>query len=187
MIEQTVLQFTELNLELNLEGELFDINGNIVLSSLGAFTPLSDPNAQPPFQPAVVPPSSFFANPKGQIVINARALFALTMCLTIAQQAMLTTYSLQTAVWALDIEGYFNKTITDSEIPSTSMIHLTTNNPFFLQIAPGLSDYPDMDINAVISLGTITDFNIASSVSQIATATELIVNFELTNSCVLAR
>lgn len=66
-------------------------------------------------------------------------------------------------VWALNINGDFNTTITNSDLPPDSPIQLTTSDIFFQQAVPDIKHYPDMDINIITSLYKLSDVSLTST------------------------
>lgn len=118
---------------------------NMVLVAHGLFTPDDQTGRRPPFSPTVVPPDSIFNSPASQLTV------------------IYTDYLLRTAIWAMDLEGEFNKTITNADLPSTSPVHLTTNDPAIQGAVPAVAQYPNMDITVYTSLDSISSVDISSS------------------------
>jgi hypothetical protein len=96
----------ELNLQLTYTGEFALFPGsstpNFVLEMEGMFSPDGSSGKYPPFSPTVSPPDSVFTSPPNQLTIG------------------FTDYLIRTAIWALDQDGDFNQTITNSDLPPVS-------------------------------------------------------------------
>jgi len=161
----TTVSVPSLNLALQLQGQfaLFPATSpNLVLYMEGLF----DPNGQqitPPFTPEVSPPDSVFASPSSQFEI------------------VFTDYLIKTAVWAMNILGQFNKTITNSDLPSNSPVHLLTNDPTMQSAVPGVKAYPNCDINVQVSLYNISSVDITGN-PGIILSNAISADFFITNS-----
>eukprot|EP00026_Physarum_polycephalum_P007750 Phypoly_transcript_07816.p1 GENE.Phypoly_transcript_07816~~Phypoly_transcript_07816.p1 ORF type:complete len:520 (+),score=88.36 Phypoly_transcript_07816:147-1562(+) len=139
-------------------------NPMLFVPTLGGFyTNVSGAITQPPFTPSFAPPLTYLESPKQDLNIG------------------ITEYFFSSLTWALGSLGFFNKVITSSEVPAESPVQLNTNDAFFLQVVPGLSAYPEMDI-------TITTTLVKSSTPTIDAAglhvwgTNLTFDFALSNS-----
>jgi len=70
---------------------------------------------------------------------------------------------IRTGIWTLDLDNYFDLTITNNEIPPSSPFHLTTDDAFFKQSVPGLKQFPNMNITVTTSLVNISSVDISAA------------------------
>jgi len=128
------------NLLLDVSGTDFITSNDIlVVASHGDFTPPSG-SPTPPFNPAALPLSTFTG-------------------LSDELGIYVTAYFFQSALWAFSLTGTLVDTINEADIPATSPVQFKTSDPFFSQAVPGLSAYPNMDIqltNTLTASGTVT-------------------------------
>eukprot|EP01114_Cavostelium_apophysatum_P010733 TRINITY_DN2483_c0_g1_i1.p1 TRINITY_DN2483_c0_g1~~TRINITY_DN2483_c0_g1_i1.p1 ORF type:complete len:555 (-),score=106.50 TRINITY_DN2483_c0_g1_i1:35-1633(-) len=155
----TTLAFPELSLNFAIKGGFGIDANNFVAYAAGEFLP--DNSVTPPFSPSFVPPPAPFENPKGQI------------------DFLVTEYALQTAIWAMDMNGEFNRTISNDDVPVDSPIHLTTTDSFFRQAVPELANLPTMGIQIITSLANISDVSLTTA--GIVTYNTLYLDFVLVN------
>lgn len=94
----------------------------------GFFTNVSQKITFPPFKPKFAPDSKYLDSPAQDFNIA------------------ITEYFFDSFTWALGSLGYFDTTILSDEVPKASPVQLSTNDDFFLQVVPGLEQYPNMDI-----------------------------------------
>lgn len=142
----TSIPFSTAELILNMQGgvSLFPASSpNLIIYGLGAFSPLNNPQ-NPPFGPSIAPPDSVFQSPSGQF------------------EVIYTDFLLLSAAWAENLLGAFNRTIDNSDVPSNSPVHLTTNDAFFTESVPGLAAYPNMNITVTTSLVTLPTIQTSS-------------------------
>lgn len=131
-----------LDVEMNwflIPGDTGGENGVIFVPDAGGFfTNISETITNPPFGPAFAPPTSYLFNTSQDLTI------------------VVTEYLFSSLTWAMGNAGLYDKTITSSEVPSASPVQLNTDDAFFLQVVPGLSVYPHMDITITTSLITVS-------------------------------
>jgi len=127
---------------------------------LGAFSPGDDTNVAPPFQPDFIPPDSAFNSPTGQF------------------DMLVTSYPIRTAVWAMDKDGEFDRTITPADVPPKSPIKLSTNDAFFISSVPGVKKFPNMGIYIQTSLYNISYVNIDTNGPYIVSTFELVFTLQ---------
>jgi len=147
-----------------LPGNTGGENGLIFVPSSGGFyTDVAGAENFPPFPPAFTPPQSYLQWPNQDIDI------------------VITEYFFQSLTWSLAGLKFFDKTITSSEVPSSSPVQLNTADQFFQQVVPGLTQFPHMDL-------TVTTTLVSVSIPTIDTAglhvdgTNITMEFSLSNS-----
>jgi len=163
---QTSYNIPEFKLNLHFNGNfaLFpSTNPSLILYLDGYFSPDGQSNEQPPFTPTISPPDSVFSSPSNQL------------------NFIFTEYMIRTAIWALDSDGYFNQTITNSMLPKNSPIHLSTDDTAMQQAVPGVKAYPGCLINVDISLVNTSSVTITGTPGIILGNT-ILAKFILTNS-----
>ena len=74
-----------------------------------------------------------------------------------------------------------NFTITNSDLPDTAPIHLTTNDATLQSAVPGIRDYPNMDVNVECSLVNVSSVTVTGN-PGIHVGNTLYAHFVLTNS-----
>jgi len=132
---------------LNLQGDLSVPNQDwnapdITLDAKGSFSQTaSGPYA--PFTAQIVPP--ILSSPPSQVGL------------------MFTDYFFQSLIWALQSSGDLSFVFDQSNLPANSSFQLNTNNKEFLLLAPGLKNFPNMNISLLFTGDTtsITNFHIS--------------------------
>jgi len=162
----TSIPFATLNLEVLMQGDfaLFppgSANPNLVFYGNGLVAP-SGSSQTPPFSPDFAPPDAAFSSPSGQIT------------------SYFTDYLIRSAIWALDLNSEFDQTITDSELPADSPIHLTTNDKFFKMAVPELEGLPNMEITVQTTLTNISSVDISATGATVVNTFTCV--FSLSNS-----
>ena len=63
----------------------------------------------------------------------------------------------------MDVSGDLNYNITDADLPSTSPVHLNTNDVPMQSAVPGLKDYPNMNIIVQLSLVNVSSVDVTGN------------------------
>ena len=147
-----ILLLKKIQLEANAE-IILDLEGAWSLLPDGSHTPgilisptgmfLSDVNnniVNPPFQDNYTVPANVLNNPPRELMIYV------------------TPFFLETSFWAVNYIGFFNRTLTDADVPSSSPVHLDTNDGFFQSAAPGLTKYPNLNLTVSTSFSNTPYF-----------------------------
>jgi hypothetical protein len=108
---------------------------------------------KPPFSPSVSPPDSAFSAPSGQAdLLFTGCASSVQPCSLPLSDALARSYVTETAVWALGVDGYFDRVITAADVPAASPVQLTTNDPTLQSGVPGLAALPNMNITVTTKL-----------------------------------
>jgi hypothetical protein len=97
---------------------------------------------KPPYTAGLAPPSDSLEKPAKDLEI------------------FLTTYLFRTGLWATANDSLFNRLFTDTDIPKTSPVRLTTKDDFFLTAVPGLAKYPNMELRAQTNMIAVSQSSI---------------------------
>jgi hypothetical protein len=135
----------------------------LVPTAGGFYTNVSGAISNPPFVPEFTPPLDYLGNPNEDFNI------------------VITEYFFTSLTWALGSLGFFNTQITSSDVPAQSPVKLNTNDDFFLQVAPGLSAFPNMDITITTKLNAVSIPTLDTSGLHVW-GTDISFDFTLSNS-----
>eukprot|EP01091_Cochliopodium_minus_P012496 TRINITY_DN3797_c0_g1_i1.p1 TRINITY_DN3797_c0_g1~~TRINITY_DN3797_c0_g1_i1.p1 ORF type:complete len:600 (-),score=170.15 TRINITY_DN3797_c0_g1_i1:36-1835(-) len=178
--------FEDINLMKKIELEanaalILDLEGAWSLIPDGTKTPgiivaptgmvLSDLNnniVTPPFPDNYTVPSSVLNNPPRELNIY------------------ITPYFMETSFWAVNNIGYFNRTLTDAEVPASSPVHLTTNDGFFSSAVPGLTSYPNLNLTVATSIIS-TPYFFMNTTGLYAFAANLQLDFNIVNQTTIVK